>query len=75
MTTEQVLQKAWEEYKKLYAESYRLYAEANRLWREAVKGVHGDMVYKWKNLDGKRQSLECRLANGEIYRTTKEESR
>ena len=76
MTTKQApaLQKAWEEYKKLYAEGKMCLSQANRLWEEAVKDVYGDMTYEWRNWNVKWQSYEFRLANGEVYGFTEEET-
>ena len=58
---------------RLSAEGTTYWAQANRLWKEAVKDVYGNMAYEWRNWNKELQSLECRLANGEVYAFPPEE--
>ena len=56
------------EGEKLSREGLESFCKAEAFWEKAVKAVYGDMTYGmvWNT---KWQSYECRLANGEVYRS------
>ena len=60
--------KLWAEGNKLYAESDKLRAEGNKLWAEAILEVYGNIKIEWKNWNIEKQSYECHLENGEVFR-------
>ena len=53
---------------KLRAEGNKLWAEGNKLWAEAILARFGNITLEWKNWNQKKQSYECHLENGEVYK-------
>ena len=75
------LEEAWEEYKRLKAEGAKLHAEgrecwaqADRLWDKAVRDAYRYMPYEWRKRNTEGTIYECLLANGDVYRSPREES-
>lgn len=56
------------ESQKLWAESDKLWAEADILWADAVLEVYGNIRMEWKNLSKEKQSYECHLETGEVFK-------
>ena len=46
----------------------KLQAEGDKLWAEAILARFGNITLEWKNWDEKKQSYECHLENGEVYK-------
>ena len=53
---------------KLWAEGNKLWAEGNKLWTEAILAKFGNITMEWKNWNMQKQSFECHLGNGEVYK-------
>ena len=60
--------KLWAESNKLQAEGDKLRAEGDRLWAEAILAKFGNITMEWKNWNMQKQSFECHLDNGEVYK-------
>ena len=53
---------------KLRAEGDKLYAEGDKLWAEAILEAHGNIGIEWKNWSTEKQSNECYLETGEVFK-------
>ena len=53
---------------KLRAEGDKLWAEGDKLWAEATIEVYGNISIMWKNYNEEKQSFECHLETGEIFK-------
>ena len=53
---------------KLRAEGDKLWAEGDKLWAEAIIEVHGNITFEWKNWNVEKQSYECHLETGEVFK-------
>ena len=60
--------KLWAEGGKLYAEGNKLRAEGDKLWAEAILEVYGNILVEWKNWDTVKESYECHLETGEVFK-------
>ena len=58
---------------KLQLEGLKLFIKAEAYWEKAVEAVYGNMAYKlvW---NAQWKCYECLLANGDVYRSPREES-
>lgn len=46
----------------------KLRDEGDKLWAEAILAVYGNIKLEWKNWDGNKQSCECHLETGEVFK-------
>ena len=53
---------------KLWADGSKLRAEGDKLWAEAIIEAHGNIKIEWKNWSEEKQSYECHLETGEIFK-------
>ena len=53
---------------KLRAEGNKLWAEGDKLWAEGILEAYGNIKLEWKNWDSDKESYECHLENGEIFK-------
>ena|SRR3990167_6289119 len=53
---------------KLYAEGSKLQVEGNKLWAEGVQEAYGNIKLEWKNFDRQKNSHECHLETGEVFK-------
>ena len=60
--------KLWAEGDKLWAEGDNLWAEGANLWAEAILEAHGNIGIEWKNWSTEKQSNECYLETGEVFK-------
>ena len=60
--------KLWAEGSQLWAEGDSRWAEGDQIWIEAILKVYGNIKIEWKNWDEKKQSYECHLETGEIFK-------
>ena len=50
------------------AEGGKLRAEGDKLWAEAILEAHGNIGIEWKNWSTEKQSNECYLETGEVFK-------
>ena len=48
--------------------STKLRAEGNKLWAESVIEAFGDITLEWKNYNSEKNSYECHLGNGMVFK-------
>ena len=60
--------KLYAEGDKLYAEGIKLRAEGDTIWIGAILELYGNIKLEWKNWNQEKNSYECYLENGEVFK-------
>ena len=46
----------------------KLRAEGDKLWAESIIEAYGNIKIEWKNYSSEKDSYECHLENGDVYK-------
>ncbi len=58
----------WNESDELQNKAEELWDKSEKIWVDAVSKIYGDIGMEWKNLSKEKESYECHLKNGEVFK-------